>query len=70
MWSKYRIDQELDRGKVLDRFKGRFSNIIPLEKCDLILMKEEEKKEELPPVIKEDPQVSEQEKSKEKPKKQ
>jgi len=32
----------------LDRFKARFSNIIPLEKCDLILLKEEEvlKKEE------------------------
>ena len=53
VWSKYRIDQELDKDKVLDRFKGRFSNIIPLEKCDLILLKEEEipKKEEIPKEI-------------------
>lgn len=41
VWSKYRIDQELDREKVLDRFRARFSNIIPIEKCDLILLKEE-----------------------------
>jgi len=56
---------------VLDRFKARFLNIIPLEKCDLILMKEEIKEE---PILNKEEDIQEpildnNSKIKEKPKK-
>lgn len=42
VWSKLKIDQDLDNIKILEKFERRFSSLIPLPKMDLLLLCEED----------------------------
>lgn len=38
VWSKYKLDQDLDNKKIIEKIERRFSSIIPIIKIDLIML--------------------------------
>ena len=38
VWSKYKIDEEIESKKIIEKIERRFSNIIPMIKIDLIMI--------------------------------
>eukprot|EP01016_Furgasonia_blochmanni_P025115 TRINITY_DN2707_c0_g1_i28.p1 TRINITY_DN2707_c0_g1~~TRINITY_DN2707_c0_g1_i28.p1 ORF type:complete len:132 (-),score=50.59 TRINITY_DN2707_c0_g1_i28:262-657(-) len=41
LWSKYKIDEELETKKIIEKFERRFSSILPVPKLDLLLLSDE-----------------------------
>ena len=44
LWSKFKIDQELDNKNIIEKFERRFSTVLPVNKIDLVMISEEAEK--------------------------
>eukprot|EP00828_Plagiopyla_frontata_P042863 TRINITY_DN6534_c0_g1_i1.p1 TRINITY_DN6534_c0_g1~~TRINITY_DN6534_c0_g1_i1.p1 ORF type:complete len:250 (+),score=29.68 TRINITY_DN6534_c0_g1_i1:326-1075(+) len=52
VWSKFRIDQNIEMNRVLNKFERRFSSFIPTQKIDLALLCLQEKQQQRPSIEK------------------